>query len=74
MSVSASAHPHVSGRRRPFPYILLAALGALALFAALVAIAVSNNRWLRPRSPPGPPPSPVSWLAASSATRAATLC
>jgi hypothetical protein len=42
MSVSASAQG-VLVRRRPFPYILLALLGALALFAALVAIAVSSS-------------------------------
>jgi hypothetical protein len=40
MSVSAAPLPV---RRRPFPYILLAMLGALALIAALVALAVSNS-------------------------------
>ena len=43
MSVSASAHQGVLVRRRPFPYIVLALLGALALFAVLVAIAVSSS-------------------------------
>jgi hypothetical protein len=43
MSVSATRRQSVSVRRRPFPYIVLATLGALALFAVLVAIAVSNG-------------------------------
>jgi hypothetical protein len=43
MSVSAPAHQRLSVRGRPFPYVLLAVLGALPLVGLLVAIAVSIN-------------------------------